>query len=130
MPNGVAMCYPAVSLEDDKALACIAGEDVYQDKACRLAFAEKYDMRTHLAPDTPPMFLCNCMDDDVLPPMRLAELAGKCREQGIDCELHIFPKGGHGFGGCVERPNPFMKPDYSSVIQWKELFINWINRVL
>ena len=130
MPNGVAMCYPAVSLEDDKALACIAGEDVYRDKPRRLAFAGKYDMRTHLAPDTPPMFLCNCMDDDVLPPMRLAELAGKCREQGIDCELHIFPKGGHGFGGCVERPNPFMKPDYSAVIQWKQLFINWLNRVL
>ncbi len=130
MPNGVAMCYPAVSLEDDKALACIAGEDVYRDKVRRMAFAEKYDMRTHLAKDTPPMFLCNCMDDDVLPSMRLAELAGKCREQGIDCELHIFPKGGHGFGGCVERPNPFMKPDYSAVIQWKQLFINWLNRVL
>ena len=130
LPDAVAMCYPAVSLEDDKAVACIAGEDVYRDLPRRQAFAAQYDMRTHLSPDTPPVFLCNCMDDDVLPPMRLAELAGKCREENIDCELHIFPKGGHGFGGCVERPNPFMKPDYSAVSQWKELFIHWLNRVL
>lgn len=130
MPDAVAMCYPAVSLEDDKALACIAGEDVYRDKPRRLEFAAKYDMRTHVTPEMPPMFLCNCMDDDVLPPMRLAGLAGKCREQGVDCELHMFPKGGHGFGGCIERPNPFMKPDYSAVVQWKELFVQWLGRVL
>lgn len=129
-PNAVGMCYPAVSLEDDKALACIAGAEVYNDKPQRLAFAAKYDMRTHVTSDAAPAFLCNTMDDVVLPPMRLAELAGVYNAQHADCELHIFPTGGHGFGGCVERPNPFAKPDYSSVYQWKDLFVNWLNRVL
>ena len=129
-PNAVGMCYPAVSLEDDKALACIAGVEVYNDKPQRYAFAAKYDMRTHVNADAAPAFLCNCMDDDVLPPMRLAELADAYKKQNVDCELHIFPKGGHGFGGCVEHPNPFATPDYSVVYQWKDLFVHWLNRVL
>lgn len=129
-PNAVAMCYPAVSLEDDKALACIAGVDTYKDREAREAFAAKYDMRTHVTAESAPMFLCNCMDDDVLPPVRLAQLAGVCKEKGVSCELHMFPYGGHGFGGCVERPNPFAKPDYTAAIQWKGLFVNWLNRVL
>lgn len=131
-PNAVGLCYPAVSLEDDKALACIAGVEVYNDKEKRLRFAEQYDMRTHVTPESAPMFLCNCMDDDVLPPLRLAELAAACRKQEVMCELHIFPYGGHGFGGCAERPapGPFPKPDYSAVRQWRELFVNWLNRTL
>lgn len=126
--NAVGLCYPAVSLEDDKALACIAGREVYDDKACRSQFAAKYDMRTHVKENDAPMFLCNCMDDDVLPPMRLAELASVCKEKKVPCELHIFPYGGHGFGGCVEHPHPFMKPDYRAVKQWKSLFVDWLNR--
>ncbi len=129
-PNAVGLCYPAVSLEDDKALACIAGVEVYNDKEKRCAFAAQYDMRSHVKEGDAPMFLCNAMDDDVLPPMRLAELANACKERQVPCELHIFPYGGHGFGGCVERPNPFMKPNYSAVVQWKQLFVNWLNRVL
>ena len=129
-PNAVGLCYPAVSLEADKALSCLAGIEVYNDKPQRIAFAAKYDLRTHVTEDAAPAFLCNCMDDDVLESMLLAELAGSYKEKDVDCELHMFPKGGHGFGACVEHPESFMKPDYSVVYQWKELFINWLNRVL
>lgn len=127
--NGTALCYPAVSLEDDKALACIAGVEVYNDIEKRKAFAGLYDMRTHVREGDAPMFLCNCMDDDVLPPLRLAELAKVCSGKNVDCELHIFPYGGHGFGACIEHPNPFAEPDYSAVIQWKDLFVNWLKRI-
>lgn len=128
-PNGVGLCYPAVSLIDDKATACIAGVDVYNDKEKRAVFSAQYDMLTHVQEGDAPMFLCNCFDDDVLPPMRLAELAGVCREKHVDCELHIFPGGGHGFGACVEHPNPFANPDYTAVRQWKTLFVNWLRRI-
>ena len=62
-PNAVGLCYPAVSLEDDKALACIAGVEVYNDKEKRYQFAAQYDMRTHVKEGDVPMFLCNTMDD-------------------------------------------------------------------
>lgn len=129
-PNAVGMCYPAVEMEKDKALACIAGLDVYQDREKRYAFAKNYDMRTHVHSDAAPVFLCNCMDDGVLPPMGLAELAAAYQKQGVDCELHMFPRGGHGFGGCVERPGRSGGMGYSAASQWKGLFVNWLKRVL
>ena len=128
--NAVGMCYPAVSLIYDKALACIAGRQIYDDVEKRKAFADKYDMVLNLTQDAPPMFLCNAMDDDVLPPMNLAELAKAANEKKVPCELHIFPYGGHGFGGCIEHPSPFMKPNYSAVKNWIPLFTDWINRTL
>ena len=129
-PNAVGLIYPAVSLEDDKALAAIAGIEVYNDKEARIALAATMDMRTHVQEGDAPMFLCNAFDDDVLPALRLAELAKACNDKKVPVELHMFPNGGHGFGGCVERPNPFAKPDYSAVYQWKELFVQWLGRVL
>ena len=127
--NALGMCYPAVSLEDDKATACIAGAEVYNDKEKRLAFSARYDMRTHVQEGDCPAFLCNTMDDDVLPPLRLAELAMTMHRKGVSCELHMFPEGGHGFGGCVdEQPLEFAR-DRTAVSQWKGLFANWVNRI-
>ena len=128
--NGLAMCYPAISLYHDKALACIAGVEVYNDPARRKEVSDRYDMTLNVKEGDGPVFLAACMDDDVLPPLNPLELAAAARRKGVDFELHMFPKGGHGFGGCVERPNPFMKPDYSSCSQWKELYITWLNRIL
>jgi len=52
----------------------------------------------------------------------------------VPCELHVFPYGGHGFGGCRPQPAPpipgMMPPDLSAVTQWKESFVNWLNRTL
>ena len=127
--NAVAMCYPAATIHDDKALACIAGREVYDDKKLRHAFAMPLEMRYQLEPGDPPMFLCNCIDDDVVPPLPMIELAIKAKEQHVDCELHVFPKGGHGFGGCVIRPSAFGTPDYSAVEQWKPLYVQWLKRL-
>ncbi len=127
--NAVAMCYPAIDMSVDKALACIAGREVYDDLEKRRAFAEKLDMRSHLTETCPPMFLCNAMDDDVVQPQFLAELAVKARALKVSCELHMFGSGGHGFGGCVVRPGPFGIPDYSAVEQWKGLYVNWLRRL-
>ena len=85
---------------------------------------------THVKNGDAPAFLCACMDDDVVPPLLLAELAVAYREAKVPCELHLFPYGGHGFGACIYHPiGPFPEPDYSAVRQWPELFITWLKHV-
>ena len=129
--NALGLMYPAVNTYDDKIMACTCGLEVYNDKEKRNAFARQYDMLLHVRPGDAPAFLCACMDDDVLPPLRLAELAKVYQEKGVSCELHLFPYGGHGFGACLPHPmGPFAPPDFSAVKQWLGLFTNWVNRVL
>lgn len=78
-------------------------------------------------------FLCACMDDMVVAPERLIELAAAYKEKGVPCEVHLFPYGGHGFGACQEHPVPDYIPvppaDYTACRQWKTLFVHWLRHV-
>ena len=131
VPDALGLIYPAISLTDDKAIALVAGREVWDDPAQRAAFGARYDLRTHVREGDAPVFLCACMDDAVLPPLMLAELAGACQKKGVSCELHLFPYGGHGFGSCIPRQlGPFPPADFSACGQWLQLFSNWLNRVL
>ena len=128
--NALGLIYPAVSMLDDKITAIIGGLDLYADPVRRNSFAAQYDLRTHVTPDAPPAFLCAAMDDFVVPPPLLAELALSYAKEKVPCELHLFPYGGHGFGACHYHPvGPFPAPDYSAVCQWIDLFINWLKHV-
>lgn len=130
-PNGAGLIYPAIRLENDKIIAVLAGKDAYNDPVKRNEAVKKYEMIDYVKKGDAPVFLCNSMDDALLPPMYLADLAAKCHENGISTELHIFPYGGHGFGGCIPDPaNPFVQFDFSAVIQWKGLFTSWLKRTL
>ncbi len=47
--------------------------------------------------DMPPMFLA-CAHDDGQNPIAATVLYLECKKLNIPCELHLFTKGGHGFG--------------------------------
>lgn len=125
--NGLAMIYPAVSMKSDKILRVVFGMDAYQNKEKGLELATSIDMIDQLHKDVPPMFLCCAQDDDVVPPVNLAKLNTRAIELGIPTEFHMYPFGGHGFGGCVDRPSPFVKPDFDAVQAWKPAFVSWLN---
>lgn len=126
--NGLAGCYPAVSVENDKILKVLFGMDAYRDKVKANECAMSIDVCANLKEGMPPMFLCLAEDDEVVPAIHLAKVNTRAIELGIPTEFHMFPKGGHGFGGCVPHPNPFGIPDYTPVESWKELFVKWLNR--
>ena len=129
--NAVGLIYPAVQIYEDKIIACIGGLDTFRNEEARKPFALAHSMAGHIDANTPPLFLCNALDDEVVPPATLFEVIEEAHKKGVKCEVHMFPYGGHGFGGCVERPNPFgPAPDFSAVNQWKELFVKWINNTL
>jgi acetyl esterase/lipase len=54
--------------------------------------------------DAPPAFLCVAYDDRG-PTGTAVELFQKLREGGVNAELHVYAKGGHGFG-MKDRPLP------------------------
>ena len=67
--------------------------------------------------DSPPAFLVHAYDDDVCKVEETTLYAQKLFEHNILVEVHLFTRGGHGFG--LGR-----KEDGTD--QWINLFINWI----
>ncbi len=70
--------------------------------------------------DTPPAFLVHAVDDDVSHYTESTLYADALRNSGVDAELHLFARGGHGFG-------PGRDSDGTS--QWIDLAANWIKRL-
>ena len=84
----------------------LTGEEVAQNTLLNL-----------VSKDTPPAFLAHAYDDDVCNVRESTLYAERCVEHGVPVEMHLFPKGGHGFGmGRVE----------DGTAQWVQLFVNWL----
>jgi acetyl esterase/lipase len=67
---------------------------------------------------TPPAFLVHAYDDDVCHVSESTFYADKLFENGVPIEMHLFTKGGHGFG--LGR-----KEDGTN--QWMPLLIRWLH---
>lgn len=69
---------------------------------------------------TPPAFLVHAVDDEVSPYTESTLYAEALRDKGVDAELHLFARGGHGFGSGR---------DEDGTSQWLDLAVNWVKRL-
>ena len=75
-------------------------------------------MRSHAVPgDVPPLFIVIADDDNLVSPNSAARLYMAWRLAGKPAELHIFRRGGHGFG---------MKTLKLPSDGWVNLFYSWM----
>ena len=70
--------------------------------------ATKYSSELQVKKNTPPTFLIHAMDDSGVPVENSLLFFQAMHEAGVTGELHVYPKGGHGFGlglgkGAVEN---------------------------
>jgi acetyl esterase/lipase len=77
------------------------------------------DMRGGPVPaDAPPLFTMVAQDDPLNPPAMIQDIYEHWTAAGIPAELHVFAKGGHGFG-TTKRGLP--------IDHWVDVFGNWLN---
>ena len=69
---------------------------------------------------TPPAFLVHALDDDVCHFTESTLYAEALTRHGIEAELHLFARGGHGFGAGR---------DHDGTGQWLDLAANWLDRL-
>ena len=115
-PGFSALVYPVITLraENQKWLE----ESLFHRK---MADEEKqrYDLVGNVTESTPPAFLLHAYDDDVVPVDESLLYAKALADAGQDVEMHLFARGGHGFGpGRAE----------DGTAQWLGLLTNWIKR--
>jgi dipeptidyl aminopeptidase/acylaminoacyl peptidase len=67
--------------------------------------------------NTPPAFLVHSADDKAVPVLNSIRYFEGLQKNSIPTELHIFQKGGHGYG---------LSPKGGTESSWPELCLKWL----
>lgn len=98
-PAGMILCYPVITsgkFAHQGSFAALLGSDY--DKLTESEFMDKVSLEKQVTDNTPPAFIWHTYTDNVVPVENSLMFAAALREKNVNCELHIFPEGGHGLG--------------------------------
>lgn len=77
----------------------------------------RFSNELQITEETPPTFLVHSTDDRAVPVLNTISYFNGLQKQGINSEMHVFQKGGHGYGLATGR---------GTESSWPELCINWL----
>jgi acetyl esterase/lipase len=111
-PDFMVLAYPVISMKDPithkGSLHSLLGPAPDPKQV------ELYSNELHVTPQTPPTFLVQARDDRISVENSLRFYAA-LQKAGVPSELHIFEKGGHGFGLGVTGSGPAAWPALCAV---------------
>jgi acetyl esterase/lipase len=109
--------YESVDAADQLPIAPNLGILVYP---AYLVEGDPLQLRKDLSvtPKSPPAFLVHALDDPVVMESSL-QLFSAYRQAKVPAELHIFDRGGHGYG---------LRPTEAPVTRWSEACERWLER--
>lgn len=113
-PNYMILVYPVISLKEE--LTHKGSRDNLIGTSPSLELTQQYSNEIQVTAQTPPTMLIHAGDDKtvkVANSLRFYESLVKCN---VPAEMHIYPKGGHGFG-----VNNSTTPD-----KWMDRVENWL----
>jgi len=80
----------------------------------------RFSNEKQITADTPPAFLVHSSDDNAVPVMNSIGYYMGLQKNKIPVELHIFQKGGHGYG---------LSPNGGTESSWPGLCIRWLKAI-
>ncbi|MEZ4686425.1 MAG: alpha/beta hydrolase [Bacteroidia bacterium] len=95
-PDFVVLIYPVISMTDSLthqgSQHNLLGKEASDIE--KLAFSAE----NNVSAQSPPAFLVHAADDGAVPVGNSLAYYQACLEQSVEAEMHLYPKGGHGFG--------------------------------
>lgn len=114
-PDFMLLLYPVVTMKEGFTHAGSRRNLLGESADWNLV--QQYSNELHVTPETPPSFLVLADDDKAVPPGNSIEFYKALKNSNVIAEMHIFAKGGHGFG---------MRKNNIPADKWPELFIDWL----
>ncbi len=115
-PDFMILMYPVITFSEDVmhsgSREALLGEDP-SDELVRFFSGE-----LNVTEDTPPTFLVHAADDLGVPVENSLLFFEALKKNKIPVEMHIFPKGGHGFSLGIGMGH---------LATWPDMCIRWIN---
>lgn len=117
-PDFSILIYPVISM--DTSITHQGSRKNLLGTQLHTEFESHFSNEKQITADSPPAFLVHSWDDKAVPAENSLRYAKALADQGIKTELHLFEKGGHGYG----RGNPEKHGNASS---WLELSLKWLS---
>ena len=95
-PDFGVLIYPVISMDEEITHA--GSRNALLGNNPQYALVKRFSCEKQVTQDTPPVFLALCYDDVVVPPQNSIRFYEACLENKVNAEMHIFPKGVHGWG--------------------------------
>ncbi len=114
-PDFMLLLYPVISFKEE--FGHMGSRKNLIGEGNKWKLVEKYSNELHVTPQTPPTFLVLADDDKVVVPRNSVEFYLRLKKNNVPAEMHIFQKGGHGFG---------MTKKNLPADQWPDLFFDWL----
>ncbi|SHN16007.1 alpha/beta hydrolase [Flavobacterium pectinovorum] len=104
-PDFSLLIYPVISMENDithkGSQISLLGENASQQDI------DSFSNEKRVTAQTPPAFLIHATDDSVVLPENSINYYLALKKNGVTAELHLYEKGGHGFGLGVNDTSKF-----------------------
>lgn len=114
-PDFMLLLYPVISL--DEKITHIGSRINLIGKTNDWKVASEFSNELHVTKDTPPTFFVLADDDHGVSPENSIRFYLALKKYDIPAEMHIYAKGGHGFG---------MKKLDLPTAQWPGVFVQWL----
>ena len=115
-PAGVGLSYPVISKAYGHAFSHENLLSGYTDEA-QAELLKTVNLDKSVTKDTAPAFIWATAEDQIVPAENSLQFALSCARQGVPYELHIYPRGWHGFSTCKREINPEF-PDLARMEKW------------
>jgi acetyl esterase/lipase len=113
-PDFMILVYPVISFQND--IAHLGSREQLIGKTPSKEKIEYYSNEMQVTADTPPTFLVHAADDDAVKVENSIRLYESLLKYKVPAELHIYQKGGHGFGMINKTTSD----------RWMERCQNWL----
>lgn len=116
-PDFAILLYAVISFDDSIAHKGSKTNLVGKNPSSELT--KLYSNELQVTKNTPPSFLVHAGDDGTVPVENSIRYYQACIKNKVLAEMHIYPKGGHGFGLNNKTTSD----------KWFDRLINWLNTI-
>lgn len=116
-PDFMILGYPVISMKEGVTHGGSRKQLLGDKPAEELVL--RFSNELQVTRKTPPAFIFHASDDRAVPLVNSSSFAAALTESKVPNELHVFQKGGHGFG---------MRPTNPETDQWPVLLEQWLKK--
>lgn len=114
-PDFVILLYPVISFDD--SIAHKGSKINLVGKTPTTEQVKLFSNELQVTKKSPPAFIVHAGDDGTVPVENSIRYYQACIKNKVPVEMHLYPKGGHGFGLNNKTTND----------KWFDRLINWMN---